>query len=68
MGRRINHGGDRQIPSWVVGIVVMLAVLWAAYVLLTGSERVREAGDEVVNTAAQVRAVARLGARPGAPL
>ena len=41
-----DHGRDGVIPRWAVCIAVMLAVLWATYLLLSGSERVRQASDD----------------------
>jgi putative lipoprotein len=44
-----DHGRDDAIPRWNVGIAVVLAVLWATYLLLLDDQRGQQAAvDEVV--------------------
>jgi hypothetical protein len=49
-----SRRGGGSMVRWVVGIVVVLAVLWAAYQFLFRSDAVQEAADQAADTAAQV--------------
>jgi heat shock protein HslJ len=63
-----DHGGDGAIPRWAVGIAVMLAVLWATYLLLSGGEPVRQAGDDAaLRDTVEVSLVRSATADAGAP-
>jgi heat shock protein HslJ len=52
-----DHDSDGAIPRWDVGIAVVLAVLWATYLLLLGDQRGQQAAVDDAIAAGLLKAV-----------